>query len=494
MRGLLALALVFGGTVRIHAAQAPEPGTLTTVAAVRALSHSAAAGGLPVDLVATVTFFRGYEQTLFIQQGETGIYVNAATSLRLEPGDVVRVVGKTAADFSPDIVSSDIALLRQGRMPKPVAASWTSLANAEFDSRWVSSRGTIMLAEKGVSSDHPMSHLVLELDGGKAEILIDGYDPAKLQGLPNAEVEVEGVAGQVFDGKMQQIGVRLHVPSLAEIHLLKRSAVDPWTMPLTPIDKVLRGYNVRESTPRVRVEGTLIYYQQAEMAVIEDGAKTIRMLTSQWDPVNLGQRVDAVGIPFVEDRQLTLGMGQIRAEGAGAPVTPPLVTWDALASGKYSFNLISIDATMVSQMREQGQDIYVLSSGEHLFSASLRRLLPSPRPAGLSLPPMRVIPPGSKVRVTGVVAQETGNPFNGPIAFGLLLRSGDDIAMTAEPPWLSVRHMVEVSGLLLLAMVAVGVWAWLLERGTRRKIAGMAYLERRRAAILEMINGGEPLA
>ncbi len=339
-----------------------------------------------------------------------------------------------------------------------------------------------------------MTHLVLGMDGGKAEILMDGDDPAWYRGLLNAEVELDAVAGETFDGKMQQTGVRLHVPSQDYIHIVSRSAVDPWTIPLTPMGSVLRRYNVREATPRVRVEGTLTYYQIFGAAVVQDGNQTIRVFTSQWEPVTLGDRVDATGFPFVEDGLLTLGLGQIRSKGPGAPVTPQLVTWDDLASGRHPFELVSIDGTIVSEMREQERDVYVISCGDHLFSATLRRIVPSPGHQPQHLPPMRVIAPGSKVRVTGVVSLESGNPYNGPIPFSLLLRSGDDIATLAEPPWLNVRHMTEVSAVLLLLIFVVSVRAWLFERGTRRKIAGMAYLEKRRAAILEMINGGEALA
>ncbi len=107
---------------------------------------------------------------------------------------------------------------------------------------------------------------------------------------------------------------------------------------------------------------------------------------------------------------------------------------------------------------------------------------------------MRKIPLQSKVRVTGVASLENGNPYNGPIAFTLLLRSADDITTVASPPWLSVRHLLELVGLLLLVSFAVGLRAWLIERGARRQVAGMAYLEQRRARILEMINGSQPQA
>jgi hypothetical protein len=348
---VLALAIAVAGWM--PAAVAAEHAPLGTVAQVRALSHEQAARALPVDLEATVTYFRWYEKTLFIQEGDAGVYVFATTDLRLQPGDVIRVRGTASDSFNPIIVSSDIRLLGHGELPKPVPASWASLIGAKYDCRWVKVRGTIALAEMGSTSGRKMTHLVLAVDGGVADLRMDNDDPSKLKGLRGSQVEMTGVAGEEFDGKMEQTGVRLHVPSFAFLHILKQSPIDPWSIPLTPLDKVLRGYNVVDNTPRVRVEGTLTYYRPTEFAVLQEGSKSIRVLTSQWNPLNTGDRVEASGVPFVEDDLLMLKLGEIRSERAAAPIAPQKVTWDDLSSGKFSFNLVSIDGTVVTQVQEQ---------------------------------------------------------------------------------------------------------------------------------------------
>jgi diguanylate cyclase (GGDEF)-like protein len=482
--------LAVGLVVCVPATHAAEPAPLASVTAVRALSHEQAARQLPVDLQATVTFFRWFQKTLFIQDGDEGVYVTATTDLRLQPGDVIRVRGTTANDFSPFIVSSDISLLSHGKLPEPVAASWASLIGAKYDCRWVKVRGTITLAEMSITSNRAATHLVLAMNGGMAEIMVDNDDPSKLKGLQGSQVEMTAVAGELFDGKMEQTGVRLHVPSFAFIKILKPSPVDPWSAPLTPIDEALRVYDVAENTPRVRVEGTLTYYRPNEMVVLQDGNRSIRVQTSQVDQLNVGDRVEAIGVPIVEDQLVMLKLGQIRSEGTAAPIVPQKVTWDDLTSGKYSLNLVSIEGTVVSQVRENARDLYIVSTGAYLISASLRYSVSNDSPPP---PPVPEIPFGTRVRVTGVAAVENGNPFNGPIAFTILMRSSEDITTEAGPPWLNVRHLIELVGWLLLLIFAVGVRAWLVERGARRKVAAMAYLEQRRARILEMINGSRPM-
>ena len=72
-------------------AWAAPPASLTTLRAIHALSNAEASKGMPVAFEATVTYYRGYESTLFVQDGDTAIYVYYPTELHLVPGDRVLV-------------------------------------------------------------------------------------------------------------------------------------------------------------------------------------------------------------------------------------------------------------------------------------------------------------------------------------------------------------------------------------------------------------------
>jgi hypothetical protein len=61
------------GVVSVAWSAPPVP--LTSLHAVHALSNSDAATGLPVAFEATVTYYRGYENTLFVQDGDAAMYV-----------------------------------------------------------------------------------------------------------------------------------------------------------------------------------------------------------------------------------------------------------------------------------------------------------------------------------------------------------------------------------------------------------------------------------
>ncbi len=214
----------------------------------------------------------------------------------------------------------------------------------------------------------------------------------------------------------------------------------------------------------------------------------------------MGDRVEAIGIPFVDNGFLTLKLGSIRTLGAAAPIQPQPVTWDQLATGKYAFDLVSMEGTVVSQVREHAQDLYMISADGHLFTAAVRHPFVYEWNARRDPPPMPVIRPGSRVRVTGVAILDNGNPFNGAMAFGILLRSADDVAVLAPASWLNVRNLLGVVSGLSLIVLAITIWVAMLRRKVHiktselaKRIEAEAILERRRSKILEDINGARPL-
>ncbi len=486
----MAALLGLSGVRPVVRAETPP---LRTLAEIHALSNSRASRHLPVDFEATVTYFRGYERTLFVQDGEAAIYVQAATDLKLMPGDRIRIVGTTDGSFKPIVVGSDIRLVRHAQVPRPVPAEYAQLVRAERDCRYVVVRGTVISANMTLSSGRPVTQFELRTDGGNVGVIMDSSDPGVLNGLLDSEEAVTGVVSGRFDGKMQQTGILLHVTSPSDLKMLRPAPMDAWSLPVTPMDQVLRNVNVLDRTARVRVEGVLTYYHPNSMAVLQDGARSIRVLTPQIDPLPVGARAETLGIPFVDNGFLTLKLGAIRTTGSGPPLLPRAVNWDELASGKYAFNLVSIEGKVVTQVREGAQDVYIISSGQRLFSAAVRHPFIYEWNSRKELPPMPEIQPGSNVRVTGVAILDDGNPFNGAMAFGILLRTSSDVVVLAPPSLWSVHNLAILAGVLLGIVVAVLIRGWSLEHRVRQQAALSATVERLRSSVLEDINRARPI-
>jgi len=475
-----------------------EPASLTTLQAVAAMTNEEASQHQQVTFDATVTYYRPYAKNLFVQDGDSAIYVGPTVIHKLIPGDRIRVHGTLHESFRPYIEGADITLLSHGSLPKPLQPSFGQMIHAETDCRLVTVHAIIQSADLVPNLYTPISttEVNILLDGGRATASIDSDDPTRLKDLLDAEVEMTGVQSGVFDNKMQETGILFHIQSLDQVKILKRAQVDPWSLPITPMDRGLTGYRGHDTSDRQRVRGTITYYQPGVAVVLQDGSKSIWIDTASWNPLHVGAVAESIGFPEVENGFLRLTRAEIRETFSQAPVTPSLFTWRQLALGGnmghgHVFDLVSMEGVVVTEVRQATQDEYVLESDGHLLSAIIRHPASSIQ---IPLVSMLQIPVGTHIRVSGICILTDANPFNGEVPFNILMRNVNDIVVVARPPWLNVPHLILIIGLLLCVVIVIGVRGWALERRVRHKTAALAYLERRRSRILEAINGSTPLA
>lgn len=467
-------------------------GPLTSLQAIHRLTNAEAAKGLPVAFQATVTYFSMWRENLFVQDGQTGIYVLDPLATRLVPGDRIFLKGVTAAGFRPYIFANEITLLGRVPLPKPAPVTFEDLIRSRYDSALVTVRGVVRTANPDAQWAPGSSGGVLNIltDGGYVETIVNTGRPHEVENLLDAEVAATGVAGGSFDGKKQQTGAALHVSTLSDIRVLKPAAHSPWLLPATPMNQILGTYHVKNLTGRVRVSGSITFYEPGSALVLENGAKSLWIVTQSFAPVHIGDQADAIGFPSANDSFLELATSEVRDLGVAAPVTPLPVTKQQLTSGEHFFDLVSIEGKVAMTAREAAQDDYVLESDGYAFSAIFRH----PAMEQNALPPMKQIPVGSRIRVTGICLPNNSflSRHNGH--FNILMRSEDDIAMVAQPSWLTVDHVVKLAGLLLIIVLGLGMRGWFLERRTRRQIGSLAYVEQRRGRILEDINHSKALA
>ena len=479
------------------AAPSTPPNTLH---AISALTNDEARQAIPVEFEATVGYSRGYENLLFVQDGTDAIFVRPPTGTQLATGDRILIQGTTRASFRPLIVGNRLTLLRHGSPPKSLPATFDQLIRAQDDSLMVTVHAVVravdLVVAGGGNAPVVSSRLQLVTEGGHLEANLDNHDPDALKGLLDAEVEITGAAAGKFDDKMQQTGIVLYVPSLSSIHVLKRSSAGPWSLPVTPMDQILAVYHENDLTPRVRVHGTITYYQPGSAIVLQDGPKSMWIAVHTHEPLQIGDLADATGFPESHERLLTLTDGEVLDSHILQPLTPQAATWHQLgywssnSPDGHMYDLVSIEGKVVTETREASQDEYVLATGDRLFTAIYRH-----PPASAAIPLMRDIPLGSTVRVAGIcviVDANTVNPGE-EVPFNILIRNFDDIAVLANPSLLTVRNLGIVVGMLLFALLAVGTRAWFVEHRARQHTANSAYIERRRGRILEDINGSRPL-
>ncbi len=350
---------------------------LDNLHSVRQLTNAQAADAYSVEFQGTVTYVRTADRALFVQDGDDAIFVHWSDNNMLVAGDRVDVKGTTQASFRPIVTATSVTVLGRVPLPQAAPATYDQLIHADLDCRLVTVYGTVRDAVTRVDGGGRRTSLELHTDSGEITAVVSSDQPAMLTGLLDAEVLITGVDAGRFDGKMEQTGVELRVSSFDDVKVLHRAAADPWSLPLTPMDQILTAYHVSNLSHRIRVHGVITYYQPGVAATLQEGAKSLWLQTSSVEPVRVGDVADATGFPDVRNGFLTLTSSEIKDLGASMPITPRTYSWEELSTSQHIFDLVSIEGTVVDELRAAAQDEYVLEVNGNLFSA----IYAHPRPA-----------------------------------------------------------------------------------------------------------------
>ncbi|MGB0123872.1 MAG: GGDEF domain-containing protein [Silvibacterium sp.] len=479
----------------LHAAS-----VLSTVQQIRQLTPAELNQRRPVQIEGVVTFYESAEHILFIEDETGPIFVRTTRIFPFVRGDRIQVRGVTANSYHAMVVSEDMRVIGSASLPKPSPATFPGLMSGKWDCAYVKVAGTVLSATMQQTIGAPFLLLEVLMDGGYVEVHLENPQGLDLRKLLDSRVELSGVSGGRFDGKFQLVGSNLYLSSPAEMRIIAPAPTDPQTLSLTPMDRVMGGYNILDRSHRVRVRGSVTLYEPGSQLVIENAGNAILVHTRQNAPLNLGDAVDATGFADANDYAQSLAHGQFSRRQEMSFVRPQLAAWQDAVSGKYAFNLISMQGRLIEQVHGSRQDTLFINSGGHVFSAALR----SPGWSGARLPSF---PVGSYIRVSGVCFVENGGPWNGALGFELHLRNPQDVQILARPSWWTAQHLMYITGALGPMIFVALIWGALLRRRVRRQTQlirrGMqeeaarerhqAFLEKERSRVLEAINSLLPL-
>jgi diguanylate cyclase (GGDEF)-like protein len=487
--------IVFGGIalVAVSSVSAPAaPKTITSLAELHSLTNQQASKSIPVVLEATVTNHVKGTSGIFLQDGALAIYADAPERFIPEPGDQVQIRGKTGAGFRPYLVAESVTVIGHRAMPAPVPASYRQLVRDDFDCMRVTVRGRVKSADLVTYGNTSSIFLELSLQGGGVNAIINSTDRDILRKLPGAEVEVAGSASAIFDGKRQLTGAILKVPTLSDVKMLEAAPIRTNALPFTPMNEIPEHSYIQDLSERVKVGGTITYYVPGAAVVLQSGSKSLWIETKNQEPLHIGDLATAFGYPTVRNGVLTLTSAEVEDSHQRLPIAPQPIRSEELYSGANAFNLISIEGQVVKEGREKYQDKYLLTAGGNLITVAYRHIDEN---LGFEMPPMKQIPVGATVRVTGVPSVSYGsNPFEGPSYCDILLRSFDDIQVVAKASWLNVQNLIGLVAILLAVIFIAGIRVIWSEHQAHILSATLASTERRRGKILEDINNTRPLA
>jgi PAS domain S-box-containing protein len=453
---------------------------LTTAEQVRDLTPDEANRGYPVRLRAVVTYFDRFDpasEDFFVQDATAGIYVNGTEALRssLAVGDLVEVDGVTEdPDFAPQIGHPRFHVLGRSPLPAPRDVGFDALISTREDSQWVRFEGVV----RNVAVDG--NSLTMELSGGGGRVGIHiadarGLDPSH---LVDARVAAEGVCGADFNQNNQLTAVRLSLPDARQLRIMEPAPADPFRVTARSLGSLLAFTAAGATEHRVRVQGTVILRRPRGL-FIQDGAQGLYIPGRADGPLaSVGDRLDIVGFADPGDYTPVLTEARYRRLGSDALPGAVSVTGAQALTGAFDTLRVSMEATLRTLGYSDTDRTLMLQTGGVVFEARLEKGL-SPRNWESTLPP------GSKLRLTGVCSVDVDRNRM-PNGFNLLLRGPEDVEVLSRPSWWTLERTLLLASLSLGLTLAVLAWVAVLRRRVRqqtevirRQLQSESELERR---------------
>ncbi|HWZ51945.1 MAG TPA: GGDEF domain-containing protein [Granulicella sp.] len=489
-RGMLPVLLIFLGVWGSPAwGAAGASGELTQAAAVHDLPAERASKGLPVHLIATVTYYEPNVAGLFVADASGGVYIKTSKLYPVRRGDLVDVKGVTASSYRTMVAQDpEIQVLGRGRLPGSQSTDYRQLMRGDRDCQYASIRGVVRSANMELQGGHPIAQLEVLVPGGIVQVLVQDYRRLDLPALIDAEVQVEGVVGGHFNAQWQLMRIALYLANARGLKVLSSPQVKPESLPLSRIDDVIQKKFVLDESERVRVRGAVTFYEPGILLVLEHDGQSLPVVTRQIDPIPLGSVVDATGFPDDHRYGPALEEARIVPTGEQEEVPARRVSYAEAAGGQYNSDLVELRGRVLSEMHDGLSDSMVLMVDRHPVS-----LLLWTHPGSTALPDL---PPGTLVAASGICRITPTGSWGKPVLFRLELRSPEDLKVLAPASWWTVTHLIYVLGGLLAVSVGIIAWAVILRSRVReqaKRIERTMQMERERSRLLEEINSEVPL-
>jgi hypothetical protein len=130
---------------------------------------------------------------------------------------------------------------------------------------------------------------------------------------------------------------------------------------------------------------------------------------------------------------------------------PAPVSIEDLSSGRFTYNLVSVEGKMVRRVTEPHGQVLLLQNGSTLFRADLEDTAASKA--------LQLFQEGSVVRVSGISvlnvegSWHAGGPSASAIHFTILLRSPRDVKEIVEASWWTTHHLLYLAAILGILML-----------------------------------------
>lgn len=474
------VAFIFGFAGFSKPVRADE---LSTAAAVRGLTSKQAPNQLQVRLRGVVTFYDEKLYSRFIQDDTAGIYLQASTNApALIPGQMVEIEGVSSpGEYAPVVLVNKVQVLGEAPLPTPKQVNYEQLATGIEDSQFVEITGI-------VRSIRPMEntsyyHIEITTGGGRLSVFAKQLPKAKPEELLDSTVRVRGVCSTQFNHQRQLFAIRLMVPRPDDLMIEMPAADNPFTAATHPIGSLLQFTPQDTYGHRMKVAGTVIYYEPGVVMFLQDTNHGVEVQTRERFPLRVGDRVEALGFVGRGDYTPLLQDSIYQKVSEGEPLQPVPLTMDEALKGNHDSQLVQVSARLVDRTQHGAEQFLILQESNFIFQASLK--------LSASQDDFALLENGSRVAVTGICRIEPGEWEAGinwrAKSFNLLLRSPADVVVLESPPWWTLEKVLWIVGALGLLVLGAFSWVAVLRnkvaqrtRELERQIQKRQLAERRR--------------
>jgi PAS domain S-box-containing protein len=441
--------------------------TLTTAKAAHSLPSDQAKRQYPIHLHAVVTYYdpdTDPKVGAFFACDRTGcicVLTPRRPVLPLRAGTLIDMTGVSApGNYAPIVTLVEIHVVGQGQLPAtPPRRSLSQLMTGADDGQFVEVEGVV---HSVTQSGHNVNFSLALADGiiGGITPLVSGVDYTH---LVDARIVVRGNAAPIWTKNRQMVGARLLFPSIAQVRIEQPQPADPFSLPVRPINGLLRFEPGLTFVHRVRVRGQVTLQWPGRWIYIQDGSQGLFIPGVQGTALRLGDVVDVVGFPAMGEYSMTLEDAVFMPEGSNRAIAASSITAQGAMKGNYDAKLVQIEGRLVSQDLTEGYPTLVMSSGGTSFFALL--------PSGTKAETISSWRTGSQLLLTGVCSvqvdkylsyQQDGAAM--PMSFRVLLRSPHDVVVLRAPSWWTAGRILALLAVCVLIILGGTLWVAVLKR------------------------------
>jgi len=442
---------------------------LTTAKAVHSLSRSQAQLHYPVRMRAVCVVCFADWHGFWVYDGVSGVFVETKNHVplttQIHPGIVLDIEGFSGpGEYMPIVDQATLQIVEERPLPPARVVNLDRLSTGEYDGQWIAIEGIVRSA---VVQDGALS-LIVNAGHWQINAVTVAAPRESFERLIGARVRVSAAGGALVNKRRQAVFLAVYAPSIDSIQVLKPTPSDPFSLPLTPIMRIVD--YTPETTPDdlIRVHG-VVTARWGRTVFIHDGSQGASVTSTEPTLLKPGELVDAVGYRSWGASASAIEDAIFKRLGAAPVPEPRMVTAKEASSGDFVDELVRIKGRLIGVQHEADKDTLLVANGDRVFSAILPVDYRQQEPTALTN--------AREVQLTGVCLvseSQSARNFWDPKVFQILLRSPADLVVINRVSWWTTGH-----AFLLLAVVLVGtaaVLGWVV--ALRRRVAQQTTLLR----------------